>query len=60
MTTLTTPAVKSGSPLDNYTLTIETDSSGVPSGTLADANATATLASSGFSASWTDKVWTFA
>ena len=60
MTTLTTPAVKSGSPVDNYILTIETDSSGVPSGTLADANATATLASSGFSASWTDKVWTFA
>ena len=35
---------KTGSPADNVTVRIETDNAGAPSGTLADANATATVA----------------
>ena len=35
---------KVGSPIDNYIIRIETDSSSTPSGTLADANATLSTA----------------
>lgn len=38
--------VKHGTPTDNLTVRIETDNAGAPSGTLADANATKTIASS--------------
>ena len=59
MTTLTTTSVKVWAPVDNWTLTIETDSSWVPSGTLANANATATISWASFW-SGTDNTWTFA
>lgn len=51
---------KTGSPGDNLVVRIETDSSGVPSGTLADANATCSIAGSGLTTSFTDETVTFA
>lgn len=45
------PLYKTGSPTDNATMRIETDSAGSPSGTLADANATASIAGSTLSTS---------
>ncbi len=50
---------KTGSPTDNITVRIETDSSGDPSGTLADPNATSTFAGSALTTSATDKAITF-
>ncbi len=50
---------KVGSPTGTMTLRLETDSSG-PSGTLADANATATVAESGLSTSLGSITFTFA
>jgi hypothetical protein len=41
---ISVPLYKTGSPTDNATMRIETDSAGSPSGTLADANATGSIA----------------
>ncbi len=51
---------KVGSPTDNITIRIETDSAGLPSGTLANANATATVAGTGLTTSLVDTTVTFA
>ncbi len=51
--------VRSGSPSDNTILRVETDNAGVPSGTLIDANATVTVASSGISTSYEWVTFTF-
>jgi hypothetical protein len=45
---------------DNYIIRIETDNAGEPSGNLADANATATVAGSGLTTSFVDTTVTFA
>lgn len=59
MTTFTTTSVKVWTPTDTWTLTIETDDgTWKPSGTLAHANATATLAWASFGPG-TDNTWTF-
>ncbi len=50
---------KVGSPAGTMTLRIETDNSGEPSGTLADANLTTTLAESGLGTSYADATFTF-
>jgi hypothetical protein len=50
---------KIGSPTGTMTLRVETDSAGSPSGTLADANLTATLAESSLSTSYADATFTF-
>jgi hypothetical protein len=50
---------KTGSPADNTILRIETNSAGAPSGTLADANATITVASSTFPSSVAWQTLTF-
>ena len=50
---------KVGSPTGTMTLRVETDSAGSPSGTLADANLTATLAESGLGTSYADATFTF-
>jgi len=50
---------KVGSPTGTLTLRIETDNSGEPSGTLVDANATATVAESSLSTSYGDITFTF-
>lgn len=51
---------KVGTPIGTMTLRIETDSGGQPSGTLADANATGTLAESGLAAAYALATFTFA
>lgn len=50
---------KVGSPTGTMTLRVETDSAGSPSGTLADANLTTTLAESGLGTSYADATFTF-
>jgi hypothetical protein len=50
---------KVGTPTGTMTLRIETDNSGDPSGTLADANLTTTLAESGLGTSYADATFTF-
>ncbi len=50
---------KVGSPTGTMTLRIETDNSGEPSGTLADANLTTTVAESGLGTSYADVSFTF-
>jgi hypothetical protein len=50
---------KTGGPGGTMTLRIETDNSGEPSGTLADANLTTTLAESGLGSSYADATFTF-
>ncbi len=50
---------KTGAPTNNSIVRLETDSAGVPSGTLADANATSTFANSGFTTSFVDTTVTF-
>ena len=51
---------KSGSPTGTMTLRIETDNSGDPSGTLADANLTVDVAESSVGTSYADVTFTFA
>lgn len=50
---------RQSSPADNCILRIETDNAGAPSGTLADANATVTVAASGFGTSQANYTFTF-
>jgi len=59
-TTLNLAIKKQGSPTDNLIVRIETDSSGEPSGTLVDANATDTVAGAGLSTSYVDTALTMA
>lgn len=51
---------KSGTPTDNITVRIETDNAGNPSGTLAHANATASVAGASVSATMGSLTFTFA
>ncbi len=51
---------KVGTPSDNATFRIETDNAGAPSGTLADANATGTIAGSSLTPGFVDTTITFA
>lgn len=50
---------KVGSPVGTMTMRIETDTTGSPSGTLADANLTTTIAESGLGTSYADVTFTF-
>ncbi len=58
-TTLKIWLKKVASPVDNYIVRIETDNAWNPSGTLADANATATVAWSGLTTGYVDTTITF-
>lgn len=51
---------KAGSPVDNTDLRIETDSSGDPSGTLADANATSSIDNSTLTTGYVDTTFSLA
>jgi len=59
MTIIKLSLKKVGSPTDNVVVRIETDSSGEPSGTLVDANATGTVAMTGLTTSLVDTTVTF-
>lgn len=50
---------KTGAPADNLIVRIETDSAGAPSGSLADANATASISGAGLTTSYVDTTVTF-
>jgi len=58
--TLTANFKKVGTPTDNLVTRIETDSGGLPSGTLADANATGNTGGGGLTTSYVDTTVTFA
>lgn len=60
MSSLDLALKKIASPLENVTVRIETDTSGSPSGTLADANAYATVSGPGLTTSFVDTTVTFA
>lgn len=59
MTTLKIPLNKTGAPVDNVTVRIETDSGGNPSGTLVHANATASIAGGTITSGYSEVTVTF-
>jgi len=59
MTSINISIRKVANPTDNVIIRIETDSGGTPSGTLINANAMATIAGSGLTTAFVDKVFTF-
>lgn len=59
-TTMNLALAKTGTPTDSLDVRIETDSSGEPSGTLADANATGSVAGGSLTTSLVDTTVTFA
>ncbi len=60
MTTMTLALLNVGSPVDNVSIRIETDNTDAPSGSLADANATASVTSGSLSGAFQDTTITFA
>jgi hypothetical protein len=60
MSTMKLNLRKFGSPTNNLLVTIETDSAGLPSGTLIHANANASVSSAGLTTSFVDTTITFA